>query len=64
MFKGREVSRVDIPGQYSVVIETARAREFIVRYGMETFGPASWIECAHRFGECVFHALECKGIER
>lgn len=58
------VARVQTPGQYDVTIERAHGREFIVRYGMQSFGPASWVDCAREFGECVFHALECNGVQR
>lgn len=52
----------EVPGQYPVSIRKSGKRSFAVHYGLQTKDKLTWLEAAHEFGECVFHALECAGL--
>jgi hypothetical protein len=53
-----------IPGQYSVSIIREGRKRFAVQYELQVKAGLTWLQAAHEYGECVFHALECNGIER
>ena len=49
------------PGQYPVILKQNKRLTFTVHYGANRYKNLSYAEAAHRFGECVFHALSCEG---
>lgn len=43
------------------VVQTGVDR-FTVSYGLQVKPGLNYVEAAHEFGECVFHALACNGV--
>ncbi len=54
---------IDLPPRlaFPVTVEQASSGLFRVRYGKQVKDRLGYADAAHKFGECVFHALACDG---
>jgi len=58
----KTVIETTVENQYSVTVAQHRNSAFTVTYGADITSGLDWVDAAHRYGECVFHALQCQGL--
>lgn len=47
---------------FPVKVEQNGVDRFTVTYGMQVKKNLNYVQAAHEFGECVFHALACDSL--
>ena len=50
---------IDQRDDYKLILSQTGIDEYRVSYGLDVRGGLSWLEAAHQYGECLFHALRC-----